>query len=67
LTKGDKKPLLEDLDLYGRLTGDHPHPVPLEHVATPIEDPDVFCSNVKGWCQMRHQEIGGKHMVQVLA
>lgn len=51
-----------DVALYERLVAaDPPHASPLEHVATPIAA-NVWCSNFRGWCQHRHQVLGGRHM-----
>lgn len=42
-----------------------PHASPFEHPCEALADPDIFCGNVRGWCQHRHRALGGRHMKQV--
>lgn len=49
----------KDLDLFERLVGSDPkHCSPVEHQATPYEDPTFWGGNFRGWKQFR-QEIEG--------
>jgi thymidylate synthase ThyX len=67
LTHDGKIDVDKDLELYDRLaTANPPHASPFEHVATPLEDPDVWCGNFRGFCQWRHQAIHGQHMKAVM-
>jgi hypothetical protein len=52
--------LKEDLDLFKRLVGADPkHCSPVEHQATPQEDPLFWGGNFRGWHQFR-QEVEGQ-------
>jgi len=54
LTHDGRRDLSADEELYDRLvTAEPPHWSPLEHVATPSDDPSVP-GNFRGWRQLRH-------------
>lgn len=54
LTHDGRRDLSADEELYDRLvTAEPPHWSPLEHVATPSDDPAVP-GNFRGWRQLRH-------------
>lgn len=56
----------EDIRLHNDLViANPPHSSPLEHPSEALDDPDIWCGNVRGWCQYRHRKLGGKHMKQV--
>lgn len=66
LTHDGRRSFDADLELYDRLaTANPPHASPFEHVATPLEDPDIWCGNLKGWCSWRHRALHGAHMKEV--
>jgi Thymidylate synthase complementing protein len=51
---GESPDVVKDLALYERLVGMVPlHASPVEHQATPHEDPDAWSGNFKGWSQHR--------------
>jgi thymidylate synthase ThyX len=53
LTHDGRRDLAADEELYERLvTADPPHSSPLEHLATPADDP--VPGNYSGWRQLRH-------------
>lgn len=47
-----KVEIAKDLDLTSKLIA-APHASPFEHIATPLEDPDVWDGNFQGWHQYR--------------
>lgn len=48
----DERPIVEDIKLAERLAADR-HWSPFEHVAEPLEDPETWCGNFRGWLQVR--------------
>lgn len=48
----DERPIVEDIKLAERLATDR-HWSPFEHVAEPLEDPETWCGNFRGWLQAR--------------
>lgn len=54
LTHDGKRDLTADIMLAQRLIADN-HMSPLEHVATPMNYPDRYSANFKGWRQFRKQ------------
>jgi len=55
LTHAGKRDRERDVELYERLLegGANGHWSPFEHVATPLEEGDAVCGNVRGWKQFR--------------
>jgi thymidylate synthase ThyX len=55
LLQGGEKPTPEkDEATFLKLAGGKPlHASPLEHQATPLEDPTQWCGNLRGWLQFR--------------
>ena len=57
---------LDDIRLHDDLAAaSPPHASPFEHPCVALDDPDVWCGNVRGFCQYRHRRLGGRHMKQV--
>lgn len=53
---GTETPLAKDLELYNRLVNAVPmHASALEHQATPINDPQEFKYNIRGWQSHRYE------------
>lgn len=52
LTHDQKRDYTKDLELYDRLYASG-HFSPFEHVATPLDDPEEYSGNFRGWLQYR--------------
>jgi hypothetical protein len=53
---GQAPEVYKDIELYEKLVGAEPlHASPIEHVATPLKNPDEWSGNFRGWYQYRKE------------